>query len=214
MYFRRFLLSLLFICSLGQLRAQSYSGFLTDNYNGVHGILSNPANIADSRLKLDINLVGVSAFFGNDYIGFKLKDAFADYSKVFDEARTFPSANNSMGWNVDVLGPSVMFNINKKSSLAIFTRGRAFFNVNDVDGSLLEKEGGFDETQDFSISEGVISGATNVWGEIGLTYARVLLDNNEHFIKGGLSLKYLQSAGHYFSFTTKKQPYDIESSNR
>ncbi|WP_190810780.1 OmpA family protein [Flagellimonas sp. S3867] len=202
MYFRKLLLGIMFTCALGFVQAQSYSGFLMDNYSGVHSIISNPANIADSRLKLDINLIGISAFFGNDYIGFKLKDAFADYSKVFDEARTFPSSNNSMGWNIDVLGPSAMFNINEKSALAFFTRGRAFFNVNDVDGSLLEKEGGFDESQDFNISEGVISGATNVWAEIGLTYARVLLDNNEHFIKGGLSLKYLQSAGHAYFYST------------
>ncbi len=180
--------------------SQSYTGFLSDNYNGVHGIITNPANIADSRLKLDINLIGISAFFGNDYIGFKLKDAFADYSDVFDEAETFPSPNNSLAWNIDVLGPSVMFGINEKSSVAFFTRGRGFFNLNDVDGSLIEKEGGFEESQDFSINEGLISGSANVWAEIGVTYARVLLNNNQHFIKGGVSLKYLQSAGHAYIY--------------
>ncbi len=181
--------------------SQSYTGFLSDNYNGVHGIITNPANIADSRLKLDINLIGISAFFGNDYIGFKLKDAFADYSDVFDEAETTPSPNNSLAWNIDVLGPSVMFGINEKSSVAFFTRGRGFFNLNDVDGSLIEKEGGFEESQDFLINEGLISGSANVWAEIGVTYARVLLNNNQHFIKGGISLKYLQSLGHAYIYS-------------
>ncbi len=181
--------------------AQSYTGFLTDNYKGVHGIISNPASIADSRYKLDINLVGISAFFANDYLGVKLKDAFDDYSKVFDEAETFPSSNNSLSWNVDLLGPSIMFNINKKSSLAFSTRARGFFNITDIDGSLIEREGGFDENEDFSITEGVISGTFNFWAEIGATYARVLLDKEQHFIKGGLTLKYLQSAGHAYVYT-------------
>ncbi|WP_420603063.1 DUF5723 family protein [Flagellimonas sp.] len=201
MYLKKLLLAAMFICLSNLIKAQSYSGFLTDNYNGVHGIISNPANIADSRVKLDINLIGISAFFGNDYIGFKLKDALSDdYAKVFDEAKTFPSANNSLAWNVDVLGPSVMFTLNEKSSIALFTRARAFFNLNDVDGTLIDKEGGFDEDEDFSVDEGVISGTANLWAEIGVTYAQVLMNKDEHFIKGGVSLKYLQSAGHAYLY--------------
>lgn len=57
----KLLTSLLFILLAEIITAQSYVGLLEDNYNGVHGVISNPANIADSRLKLDINLVGVSA---------------------------------------------------------------------------------------------------------------------------------------------------------
>ncbi len=202
MILKKFIIAILLLCSIHALRSQSYQGFLTDNYNGVHGIIANPANIADSRLKLDINLAGVSAFFANDYIGFNLSDAFSgDYSKVFDEAKTFPSSNNSLATNIDVLGPSVMFNITKKSSIALFTRARGLINVNDIDGSLIEKEGGFDETQDFAINEGVISGAINLWAEVGATYAQVLLDQEQHFIKGGISLKYIQSAGNLYAYT-------------
>ncbi|MEX0313530.1 MAG: DUF5723 family protein [Allomuricauda sp.] len=201
MFSKKILIGIVLLCSIHALRAQSYSGFLTDNYSGVHGIITNPANIADSRLKLDINLVGISAFFGNNYIGFKLSDAFSgDYGKVFDEAKTFPSTNNSLATNVDVLGPSVMFNINKKSSIALFSRARGLININDIDGTLIEKEGGFDENQDFSVDEGVISGTINLWAEVGATYAQVLMDKNQHFIKGGVSLKYIQSAGNLYAY--------------
>lgn len=194
----KLLTSLLFILLAEIITAQSYVGLLEDNYNGVHGVISNPANIADSRLKLDINLVGVSALYGNDYIGFNLNDVFRNYSSVFDDAETFPSLENFLAFNIDVLGPSVMLSINEKSSLAIFTRGRGVFNLNDANGNLLEKEGGFDENEDFNLVEGDIIGSFSAWGEIGATYARALKNDGEHFIKGGVTGKLLQGFGNVY----------------
>src|SRR6056297_71666 len=196
--FRKLVVGLLLISTINVIQSQSYVGFLEDNYNGVHGIISNPANIADSRLKMDINLIGVSALYGNDYIGLNLGDAFADYSSVFDNAETFPSTDNFLAFNIDVMGPSVMLSINKKSSLAIFTRGRGIFNVNEANGNLLEKEGGFDENEDFSLVEDDIYGSFTAWGEIGATYARVLLNDEQHFLKGGLTGKMLQGLGNVY----------------
>nr|WP_297789087.1 DUF5723 family protein [uncultured Allomuricauda sp.] len=194
----KLLTHLLFVLFAQAMFSQSYVGFLEDNYNGVHGVITNPANIADSRLKLDINLVGISALYGNDYIGFNLGDAFRDYSSVFDDAETFPTQDNFLAFNIDVMGPSVMLSINKKSSLAIFTRGRGVFNLNDANGNLLEKEGGFDENEDFNLVEGDIIGSFSAWGEIGATYARVLSDNGEHFLKGGVTGKLLQGFGNVY----------------
>jgi outer membrane protein OmpA-like peptidoglycan-associated protein len=195
---RQTLFGLVMIFTLNLAQSQSYIGFLEDNYSGVHGIITNPANIADSRLKMDINLVGISALYGNDYIGFNLSDAFSNYSNVFDEAKTYPSTKNFLAFNIDVMGPSVMLSINEKSSLAIFTRGRGVFNLNEANGNLLEKEGGFDENEDFSIVEEDIYGSFTAWGEIGATYARVLLNDEEHFLKGGLTGKILQGLGNVY----------------
>lgn len=195
---RQTLLGLVMIFTLNLIHSQSYVGFLEDNYSGVHGIITNPANIADSRLKMDINLVGISALYGNDYIGFNLGDAFSNYSKVFDEANTHPSTENFLAFNVDVMGPSVMLSINEKSSLAIFARGRGVFNLTAANGNLLEKEGGFDESEDFNIIEDDIYGSFTAWGEIGATYARVLLNKEEHFLKGGITGKMLQGFGNVY----------------
>ena len=198
MYLRKLIIGLLLTLTINVIQSQSYIGYLEDNYNGVHGIISNPANIADSRLKMDINLVGISALYDNDYIGFNLGDAFSNYSAVFDNAETFPSTDNFLAFNVDVMGPSVMLSINQNSSLAIFTRGRGVFNLIDANGNLLEKEGGFDENDDFSLVEDDILGSFAAWGEIGATYARVLLNDEQHFIKGGLSGKIIQGIGNVY----------------
>lgn len=198
MFSKKILLGITCLLSTYMLSAQSYQGLLTDNYSGVHGVLSNPANIADSRLRTDINLVGISALYGNNYIGFNFSDVFSDYNSTFDTAKTFPRTDNFLTFNIDILGPSVMLSINEKSSLAIFTRGRSIFNVDDVNGNTLEKEGGFEETEDFSVVEGDVSGSFSAWGELGATYARVLLNKEQHFLKGGLTLKMMQGLGNVY----------------
>ncbi|WP_435624437.1 hypothetical protein [Flagellimonas sp.] len=185
----------------GAINAQSYVGYLTDNYNGVHGVLSNPANIADSRLKLEVNLAGASVFFSNDYIGFNLSDAFGNVDTLFDNAEKFPMENNAMALNTDILGPAVLLTINEKNALSVFMRGRLFFNALDINGETLDKEGGFDETQDFTINEGNLSAVSNLWAELGVSYARVLLNNEAHFLKAGLTLKYMQGSGNAYIYS-------------
>lgn len=183
----------LFTLGTFTMSAQSYIGFLNDNYSGVHGLISNPANIVDTRFKTDINLVGVSALVGNDYFGAKLSTILKDDFDFDRDAIKSPSAANNVFGNIDVLGPSFLFNINKRNSIAIFTRGRVYFNVNEINGQTFENiVTDLDETTDYSINEGDFYANANAWEEIGITYASVLMNKNEHFIKGGISLKYLQ----------------------
>ena len=182
------------------VHGQSYIGFGTDNYNGLHGLISNPANIVDSRFKTDINLIGVSGLIGNDYYSAKFGDILKDDFDFDDDGTKSPkNANNAYG-NVDILGPSFMFNINSRNSLAIFTRGRVFFNVNDINGDTYDNiSNEFDENEDFNVNEGDYQMSANAWAETGITYATVLMDQEQHFLKGGISLKYLMGYGNAYS---------------
>ncbi len=177
-----------FFCS-----AQSYIGFLSDNYSGVHGLISNPANIVDMPYRTDINLAGFSGLVGNDYYGAKLSDALKSDYDFSEDALKSPSDNNNIFGNVDVLGPSFSFNIDAKSAMALFTRGRIFFNVNEINGKTFENAtNDFDENEDYNINEGDFYAQANAWSEIGVSYATILMDADAHFIKGGISIKYLQ----------------------
>ena len=184
------------------MNAQSYIGFLTDNYSGVNSVISNPANIADSRFKVDINLAGASILAGNDYYGLDLTEAFKDDFDFDDETTRSPSDDNVLFGNVDILGPSFSINLTDKSAIAVFTRARAFVNVNNLNGGNIQTlEDGFDESQDFSISEDEAYFTSNIWSEIGVSYARVLLDKEKHFLKGGVSLKYIAGLGSAYAST-------------
>lgn len=181
-------------------KAQSYIGYLTDNYSGVHGLISNPANIVDSRFKTDINLVGVSTFFSNDYYGLKLGDIITSDFDFDTDGTKYPKENNNFFGNADVMGPSFMFNINKTSSLAIFTRGRVSYNVNKINGTTFENiSNEFDENEDFIVDEDDLYLTANAWAEVGITYANVLMNKEQHFLKGGISLKYLQGMGNAYA---------------
>jgi len=178
-------------------KSQSYIGFLTDNYSGVHGVISNPANITDSPFKTDINIGGVSVFGGNDYFGINLFDTTKDGYSFDLESKKHPMDANSGVVNLDALGPSIMFNLSKNSALAIFTRARVFANLNRIDGASIASIDD-DTTNDVSINEENINALAHSWAELGITYARVLLNKNQHFLKGGVSLKYLQGLGSAF----------------
>ena len=196
---KKITLLLLFVLATFTVKAQSYIGYLTDNYSGVHGVISNPANIVDSRFKTDINIIGASIFAGNDYYGVNVMDAIkSDYDFDLD-ANKSPSNDNNIGIYSDVLGPSFMFNLNKKSSLAISTRVRSVVNISEINGNTVDVIDD-DETDDFMVNEGDFGAFGQAWGELGVTYARVFKNSEQHFIKGGVTLKYLQGLGSGYGY--------------
>lgn len=181
------------------LQAQSYLGFNSDNYSGVNAITINPANITDSPYKLDINLAGLSAFGSNDYFGVNLFDTFKDGYSFDLESTKSPRDDNRGAGNIDVLGPSFMFNLNAKSTLAIFTRGRLFINANDIDGATMASIDD-DTTKDYNINEEAFNGVGHAWAEFGVAYARTILNNERNKLKGGFSIKYLKGLGSAYAF--------------
>lgn len=191
---KKITLVLLFILSSFCVKAQSYVGFLTDNYSGVNSVISNPANITDSRFKLDINLVGSSFLAGNDYYGVNVMDAFKDDYSFDTDAEKSPTSDNNAAINVDIMGPSFMFNLNKKSSIAVFTRLRSMTNINEINGTTIDDLDN-DASEDFNINEGDFNIFTHAWAEFGVTYARTLMQKEQHFLKGGFTIKYLQGGG-------------------
>ena len=111
------------LTSILSAKAQSYLGYYYDNYAGVQSTLYNPASIVDSRFKTDINLASFSASAGNDYYGISLSDLIKGGNYDFElQSKKFPSNSNNFIVNADIMGPSFMFNIAPKHSLAIFTR--------------------------------------------------------------------------------------------
>ncbi len=193
----------LFVCCFAyhHLYAQSYSGLELDNYSGINSLTFNPANVVDSRFRADINIATVGSTVTTDYFGINLSNLI-DNPDGFDfdaDSETFPSQANNLYLNVDVLGPSFMFNLAPKHAIGITTRVRAFMNVNRINGSLYETlsdDAAFDK--DINIDMENLNGTIHAWTEAGLTYGIVLVDGRNHFLKGGVTLKYLQGAGAVF----------------
>lgn len=182
------------------VNAQSYIGYYHDNYAGVQSVLFNPASIADSNFRADINLFSGSVTGTNDYYGVNVFDLFKSNYNLETDAKLFQSGSNNIILNADVLGPSFMFNIKPKHSLALFTRARAVINIHDINGEVFNQlTDDFNANESFELAAGNFNMTGNSWGELGLSYAGILMDKGKHFLKGGLSLKYLQGIANTYT---------------
>jgi len=196
--------SLLHICALILFSftslfasGQEIVGNSYNNYLGVNGITANPASIASSRYKVHFNLFTVSTYAGSNLYEFNSK---AFYKFKFDnwkENREYHKINEDnlkKGWtNIDILGPSLLLNLNKKSALGITTRFRTMVNAYNFSNgtfNLFEKPEASIYNKDFNEKD--VKASAHSFADIGLTYARILKQEGKHFLKGGFTLKYIQ----------------------
>lgn len=179
------------------ISAQDFPGYRAGNYTGVNGAFFNPANIADSRYRWDFNLLSISTSVGNNQASFNLKnigETFNSDSLVnkFIGKNAGPSSGNV---NAAFHGPSLLFNTGRKSSFAFTTRARVMLNAVDIDGKLVDKilnDVGNDPQLPYSINSNEnMRVLVNGWSEFGVSYGRILKEEGKHFLKGGISLKYL-----------------------
>ena len=181
--------------------AQTYVGHTIDNYSGIQGVVYNPSSIVGTNLRADINLFSASVFGGSDYFGINISDIMnSEGGFDFEEdTEKFTSNANNFFFNADIIGPSFMFNLNKKSSIGFTSRVRANLNINNINGELYEAIADeFESDDDFNFDSQNLNGTIHAWAEVGLTYGRIILDQPNHILKGGVSLKYLQGAGSVF----------------
>lgn len=180
--------------------SQSYVGIEADNYAGIHGVAINPSSIVGSNYRADINIASLSSFGGSDYFGVRVSSLFNSSFDIGDDAERFLSEENNFFLNADVLGPSFMLNINKKSSIGVITRARAFFNLNDFNGELFEAiQDDFESESDIVFDSENLNGTIHGWAEIGIAYGRIIMDKPNHVMKAGVTLKYLLGAGALFA---------------
>ena len=208
---------LLFLVLSPKIYAQQWLGISGSNYAGTNSVYNNPANLADSRYKMYVNVVGNDLFFANNYVGWN-----APYS-VFQLLTNSASSEYRNSKNIiifknayydinkggepfhanlldDLRGPSVLFTINDKHSFGLLSRIRTITNFNGVSEPLAEViRLGTDtlslKNQPFNLSG--ISLNVNSYAEIGLSYGQVLKDEDEDFIKVGITIK--RVAGIYSS---------------
>ena len=216
---KKILLTALIAGSFLTSKSQDYLGYSSSNYNGVTGVIINPANVVESRMKFDMTLFGMNFAAGNNYLGVKRMafnhsgSLFGGYYPAFQDPNfndnyLYQSINGSeksvfVGLRID--GPSFMVNLNRKNAIAFTTASRTFFNADGIPEDLAR-------LAYYDIGRGVggtsinsllnknlevpnFSVDFNSWLEYGLTFGHVFRDKDEHYFKAGLTAKYLQGLG-------------------
>ena len=204
----RYLLPLLILCMFAiRLPAQHLMGLAGSNRAGSQAVFLNPSAIADSRHGFHLNLFTGHAFFSNTYFyydGPRIRPGAlleGEGEDLFDReyVRERLDGNAKMVFTgLDMRLPSIMLKLSPLHSIAITTRFRMAIQGNKISEDLARVIGfgtgnsAIQQTS-FTNQEGYFN--MNAFGEIGLTYARVIISQEKRFLKGGITLKKL--AGMY-----------------
>ena len=212
--------------------AQNMIGLNNTNYAGIYGIDFNPSSIADSRFKLDINIIGFELGLTNNYGGlnpnvFKGKSAAgaalayqggdstafsnfetADFQTNFIDRNTGNKIHSfTLGTRV-MLPLSFMIGIGEKTSISVTGEFRMITNVDGIGTAMADLL-----YSDFSDSVLWNSSFTNnnasiqmmTWHEIGFGFARVLKDDDQNFWKIGIRPKLELGLGSVYFFAEELQ---------
>jgi outer membrane protein OmpA-like peptidoglycan-associated protein len=187
--------------------AQDFMGYINSNYSGVQGTDLNPANVVNSRYKVDVNLIGFSTSLYNNYVGLKRealkKDSYGHYyafdDTLFMEHYLIPrddrKVNKSIYFSNQIYGTSFMVSVGEKNAFALKARLRTVFNVDGLEpdlAKLIYNELDYPTLWSQRLNNKYLSVQTMTWAEYGLTFGHVFKDEGAHFFKAGATLKYLQ----------------------
>ncbi len=197
------------------MSSQDYFSYGGGNFSGLNQVISNPANAADNRLKLDVIVGGFDLNFNNSWFAVKREALQHSGSILKPASMQFPESWKNVTPNVEdnifknfvilnsvknksillenrILLPSVLYQIDAKSSIAFSWSVRQMMNIDGLSAELtylFEKEMDLSVTQNNHVQVKNFSAVQMSWAEYGFTYARVLKDKNKHFFKAGVTPK-------------------------
>lgn len=177
--------------------SQSFIGYGYDNYSGVNSLLLNPGMLADSKYKVNVNLLSVSGLVGNNAYEMDRSKLFGLHLSNLTEGNGYYKTTNTdyryMHVNVDILGPSAMFNLNSKNALGLITRMRVVGNEYNLSNSLFQLFGNNPNINYYNVDifNRSLQTKMQAFAEAGLAYGRVLAKDENHEFKVGLTGKYI-----------------------
>jgi hypothetical protein len=207
--------SLLFLLIfINKIYCQDFLGYSASEYAGVTAIDIQPANLADNRYRFDMTLGAVSLKAYNNFAGIKRfgltnpNSSLLNYNPLMSSSNYSPDEVKSNFIETDyspesksiylsnrIVLPSFLLELDHKNSIALTWDVRTFLNADNItpqlarliytdykDPSLLGKSL---SVQDLSIQY-------MSWAEYGLTYARVLKEDNQHAFKVAGRAKVIQ----------------------
>jgi hypothetical protein len=175
-------------------------GIATGNYSTFNSLYLNPASIADSREKLSVNLFSISAGIDNNlgYINNKggVIGAVADGNASFQYSNA--SQSSIVAPYAEARLPGFIWNINHRHSVALTTGVRGMNQFNNFNQSLYRviTDPDYVTTNDIDLTSRRFNYTAHLWSQIGLTYAGVILDQGNHVLKAGATVRYLGGVGY------------------
>lgn len=228
--------TLLFFLGL-QVNAQNYLGVMTSNYGGVMSTDLQPASFVDGRFLFDLNLGSVNINTYQNFVSFNTSGMPGGWLKSFknDEAynswalpdstfmdrhivkRYADNSNDKMGANINLQMDlfNLAFHINPKIAIGLKAKARSITNIGNVDPSfaiLIEQGLDYPSLWNQNIEEQFLNVNHLTWAEVGFNYGQVVLDNQEHFLKAGTTIKYLKGYSAAY-FQTSNLQFNLKNND-
>lgn len=201
----RRLLVLIFILGSFALQGQYYNGFITSDFSGVLSARLNPAAIANSPFKYDINLINGNAYLANNIGYFERYKEGIGIKRYDDLNQRFIYGDQRLG------GMSFLLSLPNRSSFALQYQARGVTSGINITPEFIQQFGRF-QSIDFvgsSVTNQSGEAATSFWHEIGLTYAFLLSENSYSRWKAGVTLKLINPVASTVS-RLQNISYDID----
>ena len=230
------LATLLFFLGL-QVNAQNYLGVMTSNYGGVMSTDLQPASFVDGRFLFDLNLGSVNVNAYQNFVSFNTSGMPGGWLKSFknDEAynswalpdstfmdrhivkRYTDNSNAKMGANINLQMDlfNFAFHINSKIAIGLKAKARSISNIGNVDQSfaiLIEQGLDYPSLWNQKIDEQFLNVNHLTWAEVGFNYGQVVLDQEEHFLKLGGTIKYLKGYSAAY-FQTSNLQFNLKNND-
>lgn len=182
------------------LLAQTNHGFAFDNYSGIYGVVSNPANSVDSKYNIHINVLSNNQLGVSDigsFSNFELETAPNGFNGlVFKDNLIDKNETGYTFTHTDILLPSVVWNFHERFAAGLLIRSRSFTDYNNVSSALLQSVATKNlGVEGFNFDNPNLNNTSQSWTEFGLNLSAVVLNTNYHFVKFGGTFKYYLGAG-------------------
>ncbi len=185
------------IVSTLSVKAQHNLGIATGNWSSINSLYLNPANIAESREKKSVSVIGGMFFVDNNVGPFNAGNGLVVAVGDGKTNDMFAYRNNSkismMAPYFNIMGPGAVYRVDNKSSIAVTSRLRGMNQFNFFDQTIFHA---FNDPK-YTPDENILSlprdfaYTVHLWLEIGFTYAKTVYEKDNHKIKLGGSFRYL-----------------------
>lgn len=185
---KKVLLTFSIIVSLNFYSQEHFAGLSTSSRGGIIKAGINPAELANSSSRFEVNIFGGSFNLSNNKIGFNDITSGKNLESLIFQG-TDPV---NMRFDAEVYGPGVAIKL-LKWSFGITTKASGKLDIIDVDSKLgnaiinSDVTGYIGTDQIKSDFNQRLVGTS--WGEVGLTVARPIIDNDKLKINVGGTLK-------------------------
>ncbi|RYE18249.1 MAG: hypothetical protein EOP51_22345, partial [Sphingobacteriales bacterium] len=185
------LTSVLVALSMGAFAQQFNGGVLNNATSKVY----QPASIV-GNYNLSVNAISVSGGLWNNGYTFTKDFLFSSVSNSKEASKGFfknqKSVSKSASANLDIVGPSVSYNLGDAGYAGVYTRFREVVNLDRLNNGVFQSFNNLNSKfWNHTFSQQNLNISMHSFNEIGFNYGKEIYNENGHHLAAGITAKVL-----------------------